>query len=238
VNLPEWVPDVALSHLLSNEDRVFDGVGKGSGTVSWVIQGEREDGAPFAVTRSDVYASEYDLTWDTALDVYMALSRIAGARSETLTIESVDTDSDLTRELEMATIEGVEIKQGKKWVPVGKRLVLPAGETATFKVELLSTVDGPTSVQVQLPVRAKDAGRRGYFSLIGGNSMWGGFGGRNAPVEKLIDRIENAPHNDDVVATYRLWRERRNQRNVTVEESTSFGIPVDGGMDTRLRIIG
>ena len=238
VNLADWVPDVALSHLLSNEDRVFDGVGAGSGSVSWVIKGERQDGTEFELTRSDVYADERDLTWETAWDLYMALWRLESNRVENISIDTVDTDSDLTRDVVVATIEGASIKRNGTWVPVGDRLRLVAGETAKFRVDLLSTGGATSTVQVDLPVRNKDAGRRGYMSLVGGNSLWSWFSGRNAPIDKVIERIEDAPRNDDVVANLRLYRERRSDRNVSLEERAPAGVPVNDGLSTRVRIIG
>ena len=238
VNLPEWVPDVALSHLLANEDRIFDGIGKGSGSVSWVIEGERQDGTAFEVTRSDVYADEYDLTWATAWDLYTALWRLESNRVENLTIDTVVTDSELSRDLVTAGIEGASIKQNGEWVPVGNRLMLVAGETAKFRIDVLTTGAGLSTVKVDLPVRKNLAGRQGYLSLVGGNSISSWAGGRNAPIDKVIDRIENAPHNDDVVANLQLWRERRSDRNVSLEERAPFGVPVNGDVSTRVRIIG
>ena len=93
-------------------------------------------------------------------------------------------------------------------------------------------------VRVDLPVHSRDAGRRGYMSLVGSNSLSSWFSGRNAPIEKVIDRIENAPRNDDVVATLRLFRERRSDRNVSLEERTPAGVPVNGDISMRVRIIG
>lgn len=238
VNRPEWMPDVALSHVLSNEDRIFDGVSQGSGSVSYVVQGRRGDGRPFAVTRSDVFASERDLTWETVWDLYLALWQLESNRTEDLTITSVQTDSDLSHDLVVSSIEKVSMKRGGTWVPMGRRLVLQAGETAMFKVKLVTTGGGTSSVKVAMPIRKKDAGRRGSFEIHGGNSDWNWFGGRNVGVDKLLDQIEDAPQNDDVIADLRLWRERRSQRNVNREEQVSTGVPVNGSDGARVRIVG
>lgn len=238
VNLSDWVPDVALSHLLTTEDRVFDGIGEGSATVSYEIVGEREDGTAFSLNRSDVYADEYDLTWATAWDLYMTLARLQGSRVEELEITDVTTDSDLSRDVVVASIEEVAVKQGGKWVPVGRRLTLPAGQTATFRVGLLANGVDSSTVQVELPIRRRDAGRSGWIEIVGGNSTSSWFGGRNLPVDELLDRIQNAPHNDDVVAAMRLWRDRRGQKNVTREDRASAGVPVNGAVGMRLRIVG
>ncbi len=240
VNLPNWMPDVALSHLLSNEDRVFDGVGKGSGTMSYVVEGLREDGTPFSVSRSDVYADEGDLTWSTAWDLYMTLGRLEWNGREDVTISTVDTDSELTREYRHAVIDDVSIRQGGEWRSLSdtRRLALHAGRTAVFKVDLVTTGAGPSTLRIDLPVRAKHAGRRGWLEVTGGNSSWGGFGGRNLTIDKLIERIEAAPHNDDVIASMRLSRMRKSQHNVRVEQRIPTGVAVDGGVGLRLRILG
>ena len=238
VNLDDWVPDVALSHLLSNEDRVFDGIGKGSGTVSYVVEGTRQDGTPFSVTRADMYADEHDLTWATAWDLYETLLTLEGNQSEDITIDSVVTESDLTRDYRVASIEQVSVKRGGAWAPLGRRLGLVAGQVAKFKVELRSTGGSVSSVRVDLPIRAKDAGRAGWLEVVGGNSLGSSLGGRNATVDKLIARIEAAPHNDDVIASMRLWSERRNERTVKLDERTTTGVPVNGGVGTRVFIFG
>lgn len=240
VNVSEWVPEVGLFHLLSNEDRVFDSIGEGSGTVSYVIQGETADGEPFAVTRSDVYANKRDVTWATAWDLYMTLGRLTNSRAVDLTIESVETDSDLTEEVRMASVKEVSIKQGRKWAPLSqmRRLVLAPGSTVQLKVDLLHSVTGPESVRLELPILKRDAGRRGYLEVVGGNSTSSWWGGRNLPLDKLIDRIEGAPHNDDIVAGVHFWRTRKSERNVHRLDQTSFDVPVSGGEGVRLRILG
>ena len=239
VNVEDWLPDVALFHLLTNEDKVFDGIGKGSGTVGFVVEGTRADGTTFQVTREDVYASEYDLTWETAWDLYMALYRLQGNQIEDLSISAVNTTSDLRRDYAVSTIESVSVKQGGKWVPLGRRLILPAGSTAHFKAELLTTGGAVSTVELELPVRKGEAGRRGWLGVFGGNSADSWFSGRNLPVDKLIERIESAPHNDDVVVNMRLWRERRSERNVNrLGEPVPTGVPVNGYDSTRVIIVG
>jgi hypothetical protein len=170
----------------------------------------------------------------------MTLARLESSRAVDLSIESVDTDSDLSREFRMASIEEVSIKQGRSWAPLDKmrRLTLAAGSTAQLKVDLLHTVTGPASVRVDIPILRKDAGRRGYLEVVGGNSDGGWWGGRNLPLDKLIARIEGAPHNDDIVAGVHYWQTRKNQRNVHRVEETSFGVPVNGGVGVQLRIVG
>ena len=240
VNVASWVPDVALSHLLTNEDRVFDGVGKGSGTVSYVVTGTRQDGTPFAVTRSDVYADQYDLTWATAWDLYMTLARLEYNGIEDVSIDAVSTDSDLSRDYTHASIEDVRLKQGREWVSLSesRRLVLVAGTTAQLRVDLLTTDAGSSSVRMELPVRRQDAGRSGWLEVFGGNSREDGFGGRNVTVDKLLERIEGAVHNDDIVLQTRLDPMQKGQRALRQEERSSTGAPVDGGMGVRLRIVG
>jgi len=238
VNLSDWVPDVALSHLLANEDRVFDGVGRGSATLSFTVEGTRKDGSPFSVSRSDVFADDFDLTWATAWDLYDTLWTLQANRSEHIAIDTVVTDSDLTRDYEVSSIEEIRVKRNGTWVPLGRRLRLVAGQVATFQVALLSTGGDVSSVKVALPIRAKDAGRGGWLEIVGGNSSGTSYGGRNTPLDKLITRIETAPHNDDVIASMRLWGERRNERTVKLDERTPTGTPVDGGMGAEVLIVG
>src|SRR3954452_4239095 len=87
VNLPEWVPDVAFAQVLTNEDRIFDGIGKGSARTNWVVHGTRQDGTPFTIRRSDVYADAHDLTFATVLDLSTVLSSLEFNDTEDVTLD-------------------------------------------------------------------------------------------------------------------------------------------------------
>jgi hypothetical protein len=64
---------LAFIHLFSNIDTVFDEIGAGSSTVAWEIHGTRADGTPFEFTRMNLYTSEYDLSIESAIEMWIDL---------------------------------------------------------------------------------------------------------------------------------------------------------------------
>jgi hypothetical protein len=233
VNLPEWMPDVAFTHVLTNEDRIFDGIGMGCAQTSWVARGTREDGTPFELHRSDAYADTRDLTFATVLELYTVLSALEFNESEDVTIDSVTADAALSRTYRHATIDRVSVRRHGRWVRLGEevgRVRLRAGRTARFRVQLKVVGEGPSSVVVELPLRRRDAGRRGFLHISGGNSAFGEVNGET--VDTLIRSVETAPRNDDVITTMTLSGRPRPKQ---VRKAT--GVVVDGGFGVRLRIV-
>jgi hypothetical protein len=235
VNLPEWMPDVAFTHVLTNADRVFDGIGKGSAQTSWVVRGTRQDRTPFEVRRSDVYADSRDLTFATVEDLYNALSGLEFNGVEDVTIDSVTADSTLSRTYKHATIDRVSVRRHGKWVPLGhkvRRVKLRAGHTARFRIQLDMVGAAPSEVVVKLPVRRRDIGRRGFLNITGGNSTFADVTGE--AVDGLIKAIRTAPRNDDVITRMSL---SGGSRAKTREVRKSTGVIVDGRFGVRLRIV-
>jgi hypothetical protein len=235
VNVPEWMPDVAFAHVLTNADRVFDGIGKGSAQTSWVVRGSRQDGTPFELHRSDVYADSRDLTFATIEDLYNALFGLEFNGVEDVTIDSVTAASTLSRTYNHATIDRVSIRRHGKWVPLGhkvRRVKLRAGHPARFRIGLDVVGAGPSEVVVKLPVRRRDVGRRGFLNITGGNSTFADSTGE--AVDELIKEIGTAPRNDDVIARMSL---SGGPRTKTREVRKSTGVIVDGHFGVRLRIV-
>jgi hypothetical protein len=245
ISVPEMVPDLNLSHVLSNLDAVFDGVGKGSGSMSWTLDGTRGDGTPFSVQRSDLYASKGDLTFMTALDQYFSLLELQYQNFEDITIDKVDTTADVTRDYNHGTVDDVSWRQeGGSWQPLKGTVRLVAGQPAFFKSHL-TMEDGTTrNVVTEMPVRRSDIGSRGMVSVLGGNRFSDGDffffrrRGSDAPssLDDVIDSIENAPHHDDVVVDLELFG--RSRHGVDRQGTTSTGTVLDGRKRARLRIVG
>jgi hypothetical protein len=248
VTVPAWVPDMALSHLLANEDRVFDGIGKGSGAVGWTIDGTREDGSPFTLQRDDIYADASDLTFATAWDLYVAASTLQFNGVEDITIDAVDANATLSRDFDRYVIKRVEVRKAGVWVPLDEsRLVkLRAGKTKLFRVQLNSPKSGLHPLIMEVPVPRHTVGMFGTLDIFGGNSGAfdeGGFFegdpslGSEEPqtFDELLASLDNAPRNDDVIADLSFYddqgavakkRERRTATGLVVDGAVSVGVRV------------
>src|SRR4051794_6868768 len=227
VNLPDWMPDVAFAQVLTNEDRIFDGIGKGSAQTSWQVRGTRQDGTPFAIRRSDVYADPQDLTFATVLDLYTVLSALEFNGAEDVTLDSVTADATLSRAYRHATIDRVSVRRHGRWVRLGdqaRHVRLRAGHTARFRVHLNMAGEGPSTLVVELPVRRRDVGRRGFVAFTGGSTAADDVNG--ASVVSVIKSAQTAPRNDDVITRMSLsGRPHRKTREVR----KATGVIVDGG---------
>jgi hypothetical protein len=244
------VPDLATTHLLADQDRVFDGYGKGSGTVGWTINGTHEDGTPFSLTRKDVYADPYDLTFASAYDLYDTLSRIQNNSDEDVTITSVDTTSDLSRVYQHYAIHDVLIREGGTWKSLAhhRPIIWAQGTIKNIRVELISKELGPKTVTVPVQMPANTAGRAGRLQVFGGNQggyydccyyfEGGGYGLSNNPptLDTVLSRIENAPHNDDVVAKLNLGKAKGKPAK-TVTQTDPTGTVVDGSLYVSVRSV-
>lgn len=249
VYLSDWVPDVAVSALLANEDGVFDGIGKGSGQLSWTVAGRREDGSPFSLTRSDVYADRYDLTWATIDDLYSALAQIEYNGVEDVSVSAVDAEADLSRAYDHAQIKKVHVKKGGTWRRLradAPRVSLRIGKVYKFRVTMRTT-EGLTSQVVRMPIRRRDLGQLGRIKFKGGNSGSyngdfyyfdeEGSTGSKQTFDELLAGIEDEARNDDVVANLRFRGLDKSGKAITRERRVATGTVTDGSVSIRVRIV-
>jgi hypothetical protein len=196
------------------------------------------------VQRSDIYGDPFDITGATAFDVYFLLSSLQFNDIEDVTFDAFDADIDMSPSYEHASIEGVSLRKRGAWVPLKPRraLELRVGRTARLRVELRGTDAAPTQVQVRVPVKRKSLGSRGRLVVFGGNT---GFVdelslGRSSAsraqgtFDDVIERIESAPHHDEVIAELRFNKRAGGTR----ERRASTGVAVDGRMRFAVRAVG
>jgi hypothetical protein len=220
IAVPDYVPDLAFIHLLVDQDTVLDGYGQSSGTVGWTIQGTRADGSPWTLTRSDLFADPYDVSFASSESLYETLAKIQYNKFEKVSIDSVDTSSTLDRSFATYKVSTVELKRHGAWTKVSRHntLRLPAGSTAKFRVSLVSQQLDPMTVKLPVAVPKRARGDFGSLEIYGGGSSGGGYfffsgaSGGSAPkassaksFDDVLSRLQNAPHNSDVVADLNVF---------------------------------
>lgn len=247
VSVPDFVPDMALSHLLANQDRLFDGIGKGRSNLSWTVNGTRENGTSFILHRDNVYADAYDISFASAWDLYAALRSLELNGAEDITLDEVGATASLNREFDRYLLKSVEVRRSGAWVPVDETRVLQmrGGTTRLIRVQLRSPVTGLRSVIIEVPVPRQAVGRFGTLAVFGGNSGLvgeeGNFPGDSSGSEEqptfdeLLSALRREPRNDDVVAKLELYddagalvkmRQRRVSTGQVVDGSVSVGVRV------------
>ncbi len=253
ISVPDQVPDIATMHLLADQDRVFDGVGKGSGTVSWRIRGQRQDGSHFYLSRTDMYADSSDLSSAVAFSLDDTLSRLQNNSAQHITIDKVTTHSVLTRAFSHYRIGAVQVRWAGQWMPASPNAVMPAraGRRLRLRVLLTSPTLGSRWVPVAVSVPRHAAGKVGTLQVAGGNNGGagglGGLGGGVGPIggpgmrtapsfSTVLRRLRHTPHHNDVVAELSLFR--RGGGNVKRSGTGTADHVVDGSLSFQIQGIG
>lgn len=204
VHVPEWAAEVAFSQHLANHDRVLDGIVGGTSAMGIVVQGTDEDGAPFSIDASDLFVDDQDVAWAAAWDIgdlVWALSRIPDA-----SVDSVDLDSVVTDETGTLRVVGLEQRIDREWTKVSNRrqgVVAQAGKVLRLRAVLRAEDD--TLSHVPFRTRIADRARSGYLSVTGGAWAWTNLY-RAKTVAKVVEAVEAAPRNDEVLFELRLRR--------------------------------
>ncbi len=242
VSVPDAVPDIAIAHVVGDQDRVLDSIGGGSSRFVWTIHLRRQDGTRLTVHRSDAFADQSDISYATVFDLANALYTIQYVGLDKVTIDSVDTTSTMSHDYAQYTLGAVQLRRHGSWRTLHRNgnLRLVAGSTARFRVHLHSRELGPLVVRTSVPVPVHAGNKGGVLQVFGGNT--GGFGGggdvfaegsdsaSSNPTGSLTDllkQITSAPHHDQVVTDV-TWVDRAGAQTNHKQSRVSAGHVVDG----------
>lgn len=251
ISMQQAVPDIASAQLVADQDRVFDGIGKGSGTVGWTIRGTRPDGTAFILHRKDVYADPGDISEATSYPFTDALYRIADDGSGDVTFTSITTKSTLSHDYGTYSVGQVQFRFHGVWMTATRKGLIPVlpGRPLHVRVLLNSQQFGPRTVAATLDVPMRVGRAGGVLQVYGGHSdssgdpfealfgsggsgpyAFGGSGGgamSASSLDKVLHSIRVAPHNDQVVVDLSLFN-RRGQRTNHLQTRVSTGQVVNG----------
>jgi hypothetical protein len=169
----EGYPDFAFSHIFSTIDSVFDKIGEGSASYSWTIEGKREDGTPWELHKTNMYVSEFDLSFESAFEIYGELLAIANYPNEDIEITNTEATIDLDETVRDYHIERLLWCHGGACEKVRSLKAFP-GDTLKFRA-ILKPSDGSANQRVtfqfKIPNSAKNwlvaqllTGRKGTVS--------------------------------------------------------------------------
>lgn len=231
VNLDEATAETTLFGVLSNHDRVIDGITGGSELQRVEIAGTDPAGKPFTVSYADRYTSSRDIAFASVFDVadtVWALSRLPGVR-----LGSVEVVSRVTDDTSVSRVTKVERKAAGSWTEVGRRVRVAAGETLVVRATVTSS-DGTSRAQrFSLRIPRKAAGAFGRLTVSGGDRSYRRPGNT---LEQVLGGIEDRVRNDQVAATVATYGGRLQLA------LRSVGAPGDevvrGGKGVALRVTG
>jgi hypothetical protein len=201
------LPDLAFIHVFSNIDSVFDKIGSGSASYDWTIDGKREDGSAWQLHRSNMYVSDFDLSFDSAFELYDELIQLAGFPNEKISISDVQASIDLHEDVMDYTIEQVQLcRRGTCQVMDSFDSINGhPGEALKFRVQLRPS-DGSPLETITIPLTIPPKAKAGASVKIGGGtgciSIFGecGFDAAPATFGKLLYDLKTQKPNNVLAA--------------------------------------
>jgi len=212
-----WLDYVSWLAQLLNAEVVFDSFGPGTARTRYTITGSTTHAgadAAFSLERGNRFQSDFSIPFDAAFDVADTIWTLFRNRFTDVDFNTVTVNTVLSDKARFFRVQGVELKKGGEWKTVRRSRAITAdpGSTLKFRVTLGSYRDrfGTRTATIEVPV--PQVTRRNFGFVTIGSAGGFGFGpGRARSFDDLVDSIESAPRNDDLVAEL-FVRQRKSPR--------------------------
>ena len=212
---PDFLPFLAFEHLFQNIDVTIDRIGQGSSAVDYTISGTRNGGATWELTRSTRYASRFDISFDSILELSFTAEVLQAFDGEDITVTSIDVPKlDVEQAFEQYSVRRVLVWNGSRYV---QRNVVRARPGGTIRLRVVLKPAHRTGMQtVDLSLRVPANARRdGFVEVLGGGSTSAeipcfivdeecGDDSEPATFDALLRAFRNQPRGDALVARLRL----------------------------------
>jgi len=193
---PVLAPSLVAVCLLQALDETLDRVGQGTARLSWKIKGV---GLTQAVQRTDMFYSQEDVSLETVAGLMSATDALLQNEFHEIRLDQVGVEVNVERQRRTARITALEVSPQK----------LPPGQEIQLKVALQPYRGTPETHELRLTVPEDFAAERGVIVLHGreaspvGTLSWEALASATDPprsLEELLQRLENAPRGNDLVA--------------------------------------
>jgi hypothetical protein len=218
VNMDADLPTIAALHLLANFDRTFQKIGEGTSLVTWTVTGKTSAGQSFTLTRTNRFASQFDVSFESIFEMLDFLSQIQGQPLVDVHFSKVTIKASADEVFRQYQIDKVLRKTAKgTYVPVNSRtpIRVKAGGTVTLRVRLAAFKNRGVARNFNFTYRIPKnrAGSSGVFRVLGGESDFfgdsfcvfepgacGGAGGAKS-FSQILKALGGRQRNDQVIAT-------------------------------------
>jgi hypothetical protein len=221
VSVPDMVADAGLANAFAASDRALDRQGKGTADATWTVSGERRDGTPFTLSRTDVYTSDFDVASAPVAELALTLYSLLENETEAVTITGMSTSTVLHDDATQWRVGRAYWRTAGAWKRITDvaPVIARAGRTSTVRVELFSRTADSRFVTFSVKPSAGSVGRTGRLVLQGG------YSGMDSDLE-FVDSSEafTGQYGSEVPETIPqlLARLGRQQRNDTVRSTLSL----------------
>jgi hypothetical protein len=235
---PDFLPFLAFSHLFQNVDVTIDRIGAGSSSIDYAIRGTRDGGAPWELMRSTRYASEFDISFESVLEVAFTAEVLQAFEGEDVKVTSIDVPRlDVEKAFERYDLRRLLVWTGSRYEEEDFAAAAP-GERIRLRAILRPVhTTGTTAVDLSLRVPS-NARRNGFIHVLGGGSI-----GAEVPCfivdeecvddteqtfDQLLRAFENQPPGDALLARLRLGEAGRLRAQTSVRQDAvvSGGIAI------------
>jgi hypothetical protein len=229
----DYVPYLSFSHLLSNIDFTRDEIGEGSATGTWTITGTTEGGTPWTLTRSNVFAHDYDINYFAISEVEQELYALFYNRFEDIEFTGLDFEATFHDQVEQYSMTDLLVSvDGGEYEEAKRRLRVRPGSSLDFQA-VLSPYDGSADQTVDLHLDVPNRLRReAYVDIRGGVNNYydydyycfsefgdcGSTGNKVDSVEELIGVLQDKPMNNELIASLRLGRKIVSEDSETLDQ--------------------
>jgi SpoIVB peptidase S55 len=218
VNQDVDLPSIAAVHLLANLDRTVQKIGEGTSLVSWTVTGRTGGGKPFTLSRTNRFASQFDVSFDSIFEMLDFLSIIQGQPFVEAHFSTTTITASADEVFRRYRIDKVLRKTGANtYTEVSSRrpIRVRAGGTVQIRVRLTPYKNrGPVqNVDFSYRIPSDRAGSGGALEVLGGASAFSedifclfdpdaceGVG-RVQNLSQILRRLDRQPRNDQLIAT-------------------------------------
>lgn len=237
ISVEEAVPYLTAIHALVNADVVYDGLRGGTSVMSWQITVRRESGKLVDIDRADLFANQFDITYESLWSVYDDLARVVYNDFEEVGVTRVRLDADYSERVRQTRMTRLEVRRGGEWQTVGNRDRVPArpGTRLHLRVSIEPTAGSDALRRVKrLDVRVpRTQANRGQLVVEGGESRHERPRGVQS-FGALVRFLEGQSLNNSINATVSVGRGGSSKQR---HDSVGTGSTVRGDKFVRLRIL-
>lgn len=168
---PEFLPFLSFVHLFQNVDVTIDRIGAGSSAITYTIRGTRDGGATWELTRSTGYASRFDISFESVMEVASTAEILEAFNGEDVRVTSIDVPKlDVKEAFERYDVARLLVWNGSRYV---SRDFVSGRPGQTIKLRaVLRPVHTTGTKNVDLSLRVPDNARRsGFIQVLGGGSI-------------------------------------------------------------------
>lgn len=200
VVLSEFLPSLAFTHMFTNIDVTFDKIGEGSSALSWTVTGVTESGRSWSLERSNMYISEFDISFGSLFEMADQLYMLENNGFEEIEFTGLDVDATVHEDLRQYTIKDYKVGVNGGRMQETRRLFVSPGDVIRVVVSLESLQEDEATTAA-LRVRVPKMRGEANLMIRGGNLYGGGFFCYLAEncTDELGNKIENF---DDLIAAF------------------------------------